>query len=87
MVGGLKSCFEAGAKKKEKKKTELRTQNFDLCVEYGFGIDLYFQFFKFAPEIRFSHGLTNLLNKDPNLYSTSLSKLTTHTITLYLFFE
>jgi hypothetical protein len=86
-VGGLKTCFEAGAKKKEKRKSELRTNNFDFCVEYGFGIDLYFQFFKFAPELRFSHGLSNLLNKDPNLYSESLTKLTTHTITLYLFFE
>lgn len=87
VVGGLKTAFEAGAKKKEKKKSELRTQNFDFTVEYGFGIDLYFQFFKFAPELRFSHGLTNLLNADPNLYSESLTKLTTHTITLYLFFE
>ena len=87
MVGGLKTCFEAGAKKKEKKKSELRTQNFDLTVEYGFGIDLYFKFFKFAPELRFSHGLTNLLVNDPNIYSNSLSKLTTHTISLYFFFE
>lgn len=87
MVGGFKTCFEAGAKKKEKKKSELRTENFDFCLEYGFGIDLYFQFFKFAPEIRFSHGFANLLNKDPNLYSNSLTRLTTHTVTLYLFFE
>jgi len=87
MVGGLKPCFEAGAKKKEKKKSELRTQNFDLTVEYGFGIDLYFQYFKFAPELRFSHGLSNLLINDPNHYSGSLSKLTTHTISLYFFFE
>ncbi len=87
MVGGLKTCFEAGAKKKEKKKSELRTQNFDLTIEYGFGIDLYFQFFKFAPELRFSHGLSNLLVNDPNRYSESLSKLTTHTISLYFFFE
>ena len=87
MVGGLKPCIEAGAKKNEKKKSELRTQNLDLCVEYGFGTDLYFQFFKFSPEIRFSHGLSNLLINDPNLYSKSLTKLTTHTITLYFFFE
>ena len=87
VVGGFKSCLEAGAKKREKKKTELRYNTFDLTVEYGVGIDLYFQFFKFAPELRFPHGLTNLLNKDPNIYSESLLKLTTHTITLYLYFE
>ena len=86
-MGGLKACFEAGAKKKEKKKSELRTNAFDVTVDYGIGLDLYFQFFKFAPEIRFSHGLVNLLSKDPNIYSESLLKLTTHTITLYLYFE
>jgi hypothetical protein len=87
MVGGLKTCFEAGAKKNQKTKDQLRTNSFDLCVEYGFGIDLYFQFFKFAPEIRFSHGINSLLNNDPNLYSQSLTRLTTHTVTLYFFFE
>ncbi len=87
MVGGLKPCIEAGAKKNQKKKSDLRTQNLDLCIEYGFGIDLYFKFFKFAPEIRFSHGLSNLLINDPNAYSQNLSKLTTHTVTLYFFFE
>ncbi len=87
MVGGLKPCIEAGAKKNEKKKSELRTTNFDLNIEYGFGIDLYFQFFKFAPELRFSHGLSSLLINDPNIYSQSLSKLTTHTVSLYFFFE
>jgi len=87
MVGGMKPGIEAGAKKFQKTNDQLRTNTIDLCIEYGFGIDLYFQFFKFAPEIRFSHGFNNLLNNDPNIYSQSLSKLTTHTITLYLFFE
>jgi hypothetical protein len=87
MVGGLKPGIEAGAKKNQKKKSELRTQNIDLCIEYGFGIDLYFKFFKFAPEIRFSHGLSNLLINDHNAYSQDLTKLTTHTVTLYFFFE
>lgn len=87
VVGGLKACFEAGAKKNEKKPSELRTNPFDLTVEYGIGTDLYFTFFKFAPELRFSHGIANLLYNDPNLYSQSLKGLTTHSITLYLFFE
>ncbi len=87
MVGGIKPCIEAGAKKNEKTKAELRTRNFDVNIEYGFGVDLYFQFFKFAPELRFSHGLSNLLINDPNVYSQSLLKLTTHTVSLYFFFE
>jgi hypothetical protein len=87
MVGGFKTCFEAGLKKKEKKRNELRTNGFDVALDYGFGIDLYFKYFKFAPELRFSHGFINLLHNDPNVYSQSLLKLTSHTVTLYLHFE
>jgi hypothetical protein len=87
LVGGFKPGIEAGAKKKEKKESELRTENYDLTVDYGIGADIYYPLFKFSPEIRFSHGLLNLLNNDPNVYSQSLNRLTTHTVSLFLHFE
>ena len=87
MIGGLKPSIEAGAKKNQRLPSDLRTTGFDLCFDYGFGFDLYFALFKFSPEIRFSQGMLNLLNNDPNIYSSSLSKLTSHTISLYLNFE
>ncbi|HEY8401560.1 MAG TPA: porin family protein [Cytophagaceae bacterium] len=87
MIGGIKPGIEAGAKKKDKKANELRTNNIDFSIEYGFGFDFYYPLFKFAPEIRFSHGIINLLNDDPNIYSRSLNVLTTHTVSLFLNFE
>lgn len=87
VVAGLKPGIEAGAKKKEKKDTDLRTSNKDLSIDYGFGFDIYYPLFKFSPEIRFSHGLLNMLNKDDNEFSLNLNRLSTHTITLYLHFE
>jgi hypothetical protein len=87
LVAGGKLSIEAGAKKKEKKRTELRTQGTDFSIEYGVGFDFYMPLFKFSPELRFSHGLINVLNPDPNVYSQSIAKLTTHTVTLYLHFE
>lgn len=87
LVGGIKPGIEAGAKKKEKKRTELRTENYDLSIDYGIGADIYYPLFKFSPEIRFSHGLLNLLTNDPNVYSQSLNRLTSHTISLFLHFE
>ena len=87
MIGGLKTAFEAGAKKNQRQKSDLRTNSFDLSIDYGFGFDFYFKFFKFAPELRFSHGIMNLLINDPNVYSHSLIGLTSHTVTLYLNFE
>lgn len=84
---GLKAGIEAGAKKKEKKPSELRTQNFDLSFDYGIGMDIFYPFFKFSPEIRFSHGLLNMLNNDPNVFANSLNRVTTHTVSLFLHFE
>jgi hypothetical protein len=87
VVGGIKPGIEAGAKKKEKKDTDLRTNNKDLSIDYGFGFDIYYPLFKFSPEVRFSHGLSNMLNHDNNPYALSLKKIVTHTVTLYLHFE
>lgn len=87
LLGGVKLGIEAGAKKNEKKQTELRTNPFDFSLEYGVGMDLYMPYFKFAPEIRVSHGIVNLLVDDPNIYSQSLSRLFSHSITLFFHFE
>ncbi|ABG59960.1 type IX secretion system protein SprT [Cytophaga hutchinsonii] len=87
VTGGFKASIEAGAKKKQRKSTDLRTNGFDLCLDMGVGMDIYCPLFKFSPEIRYSHGLLNLLNNDPNVYSSSLSRLSSNTISLFFNFE
>jgi hypothetical protein len=86
MLAGLKPGFEIGSNKKDKGTLELRTNNMDLSVDYGFGFDLFYEYFKLSPEIRFSHGVTNMLVKDENVYSNSLRRLSSHTVSLYLYF-
>lgn len=87
MIAGIKPSFEVGSKKKEIQDDRLRAKTFDINIDYGFGFDFYYPLFKFSPEIRFSHGLLNLRNPDPNAYAKSIKKLYTHTITLYFNFE
>lgn len=87
MVGGIKPSIEIGTNKTERARDRITTNNTDLAIEYGMGFDLFYSFVKVAPELRFSHGIKNMLVKDNNLYSKSLDRLTTHTISLYLFFE
>jgi hypothetical protein len=70
----------------------LQLNSYDLTLEYGVGLDMFYPYFKFAPEIRYSRGLANLhqpyYNADAGtIYNNSLQKLTTNTITLYLNFE
>lgn len=87
MVGGVKPSVEIGSNKKERAQDRLLTDNVDLAVEYGFGFDLFYSFVKVSPELRFSHGLRNMLVKDNSPYSRSLDRLATHSVSLYLFFE
>jgi hypothetical protein len=55
-------------------------------------MELFRQFFKLAPEVHFSHGLRNMIDRaditstDPTPLSV-LGRLNTHTVTFYLFFE
>ncbi len=92
MVAGIKPSYEVGGRRSQTNEDLIRSGFTDVAFEYGFGFDFYYPMFKFAPEIRFSHGLSNML--DSNIpgtrhlpYTRSISRLYTHTVTLYLHFE
>jgi hypothetical protein len=58
-----------------------------MSLEAGIGLDLYFPLFKFSPEIRFSRGITNVLDNTQNAYGLPLKHVNTNTITMYLLFQ
>ncbi len=87
MVGGVKFGFEVGGKKKRDDDDELVVNTLDLSLEYGVGLDMYSQYFKFAPELRFSLGLLNMLKSTQSIYSQPVDKLSTYTVSLFLNFE
>ncbi|SFU04258.1 Outer membrane protein beta-barrel domain-containing protein [Algoriphagus locisalis] len=61
----------------------------DFSLEAGMGFEFYFKYFKFAPEIRFSHGLNNAYlpeNTRPELEG-AIESLRRKSITLYLNFQ
>ena len=55
--------------------------------DFGAGLDLYYEFFKFSPEIRISNGLGNSLVPDSFIYSSSLSRMSPKLIQFFLHFE
>lgn len=87
LTAGVKTGFEVGAKRKERSDRQLRTNNRDFALEYGFGLELFYPLFKFAPEVRFSHGVNNMLEPDNNIYANTISRMYTHTVTFYFNFE
>ncbi|EOZ92345.1 PorT-related protein [Indibacter alkaliphilus LW1] len=67
----------------------LVTTGRDFTLDIGMGFDLYFKYFKFSPEIRFSHGLVNLYRPEETdpAFRDAISEIRRKSITLYLHFQ
>ena len=87
-VFGVNPSFEAAGKGDEQDITErLELRNWNVAIDVGVGLDMYFAFFKFSPEIRYSYGLRNMLTDDPNDFSVGLSRLATQNLGIFMTFE
>ncbi|MBB6003340.1 porin family protein [Arcicella rosea] len=85
---GVKIGLETNVRKNANNTRKLDTRTSDLSLEYGIGFEQFFKYFKFTPEIRFSHGLTNLfIAPSVNNYARDIQRLNAHSVTLYLMFE
>jgi hypothetical protein len=94
LIGGGGAYIDLGTDKE--KPVLLRP--FDVFAEIGVGCDIYFSFFKLAPELKFGLGFTDLLvpldkrtggtvSDNDKKYSDVLSKLTSRMLTLTFNFE
>ncbi|PZX54726.1 outer membrane protein with beta-barrel domain [Algoriphagus ratkowskyi] len=61
----------------------------DVSLEAGMGFEIYFKYFKFAPEIRFSHGLMNAYQAENTLpeLQGAIESIKRKSITIYLNFQ
>ncbi len=86
---GVKIGIEANVRKNAASSRRLDTKTGDISLEYGVGFEQFFKYFKFTPELRFSHGLTNMFVSptNNNIYARDIQRLNAHTVTLYLMFE
>ena len=88
ILAGLSPVIEASGSKDENDIRErLETKNFNVNLELGFGTDIFYQYFKFAIELRYSRGLRNLLENNPNQFNAPLNKLAIHNIGFFITFE
>ena len=89
LLAGINPAFKvSGTKEKQDETERLLIRNFNLSLEFGAGFDEYQEMFKFSPEVRYTWGLMNMLDKSkPSFYSDPIDRLTVHTITFYVTFE
>jgi len=87
-IGGANAQFRTKGQE-EANEDSLVILGSDVALEMGMGFDIYFEYFKFSPEIRFSHGLRNLYkasHTDPR-FADAISDIRMKTITIYLNFQ
>ncbi|WP_210516203.1 type IX secretion/gliding motility protein PorT/SprT [Hymenobacter terricola] len=84
MIAGLNPILTASNRRSDPLHNQLRALDSDLTLEYGVGLELFYPLFKLAPELRFSHGLKNLLVYHNDLFSRSLQSMSTNAVTLYI---
>ncbi|HEY0175551.1 MAG TPA: outer membrane beta-barrel protein [Pedobacter sp.] len=94
MLYGAKYSMDITSKKKTDDSGQdylfklLKNNTSYLSYEAGLGMDLYFEYFKMSPEIKFSYSLNNILNStEANPYNAPIDKLMLRHVTFSLFFE
>ncbi len=87
IVAGVSGSARAGKEDLVTSTDRLEISRLNAKMEFGIGLERYFEFFKFAPEIRYARGLMNVMNNSSNIYHDGLTRLTTHNFTLYLHFS
>lgn len=87
LLAGVKYIIDMSSEKEVQDETIFKLNDTDVALEIGFGIDIYLEYFKFAPEIRYSYGLTNLLVDDRSIYTEHIDGLYNRGLYLTLTFE
>lgn len=89
VIAGVKYSFDVASDSRSKQaETLVRISPSDFQFEYGAGLQFFFPFFIFSPELKISQGIGNTLIYNPALQeSTVLEKLLSRTFTISLHFE
>lgn len=93
LVGGLNFRYDMSAKREYDGDSDeyVKFKPADLYVEFGFGVDTYLRYFKFAPEIKLAVGLRNIITNDGRPPYTqfvgSIDRATSYIVMLNFHFE
>lgn len=89
IIAGVKYSFDVATDARARRAEAIvKISPHDFAIEYGAGIQFFFPYFIFSPEVKISHGIGNTLLFNANLEeSTVLEKVLSRTFTISLHFE
>lgn len=90
VIGGGRVSYDLASSTDENRSMQspvVSLNPFTYGIEGGFGLDFYFPYFKFSPEIKFCHTLNNPLYKDGYIYTDAVYRLVPQMVVFSLHFE
>ena len=89
VIAGVKYAFDVASDSRTRQaETLVKISPSDFAIEYGAGVQIFFPYFIFSPEIKISQGIGNtLLFNDKLEESSVLEKILSRTFTLSFHFE
>jgi hypothetical protein len=89
VIGGVKYSFDVASDSRTRQAAGLvRIAPTDFQIEYGAGVQIFFPYFIFSPELKVSQGINNVLIYNDRLQQSSvLEKVLSRTFTISLHFE
>ena len=89
VMGGVKYSVDVASDSRSRQKADLlKVSPSDFSVEFGGGIQMFFPYFIFSPEIKFTRGISNILIFDNKLIESSvLEKILSQGFTISFHFE
>ena len=89
VVAGAKYSMDLASNSRTRQADNLvRINRHDFVAEVGVGFQIFFPYFILSPELKFSYGLRNIFERNPNLiYSSPLERLFSRGLTISFHFE
>ncbi len=86
-IGGMALRYDMAKRAYLKDTDFVRLNPLDVYLEFGFGIDLFLQYFKFSPELKLSAGLRDVMVQDNDTYGGAIESLNSYVVMLCFYFE
>ncbi len=89
VLGGGEIGYDMVSQKNvdESDKSIVRLNRWNYGYSFGFGAEFFLEYFKFAPQIKWTNGLNNLIIKDQTPFTDVIDKLNSRLVVVSLTFE
>lgn len=87
LLGGVKYTHDLASKEDSEDDDFFKITTADFGYELGIGIDFYFEYFKFSPQIKATFGMRNLLVQDGTFFVEGLEAVKTRCVLINFTFE